>query len=196
MTLSFPVMAQSYPQANYDPEIPTLEDVVGHEHGEDISSVEEINFYMYALAEAAPDRMKVQTYAESWQGRELLYAVIASADNMQRLEEIRETTDRLAEGETVSRQILNDLPAVVWLSYGVHGDEITPPDSALFMAYHLLAAEEDELVETILDNTIIIIDPLQNPDGRARFVHSFTSALGLEPMADRYTAEHDQPWPR
>ncbi|MEM9233890.1 MAG: M14 family zinc carboxypeptidase, partial [Pseudomonadota bacterium] len=77
-----------------------------------------------------------------------------------------------------------------------HGDEITPPDSALIIAYHLLAAEGEDLVDTILDNTIVVIDANQNPDGRERFVHSFTSALGLEPLADRHTVEHDQPWPR
>jgi len=193
---ALPALAQAYPPASYDPDIPTLEDVTGHDHGDAISSVRDIADYLRALAEATPDRMEVRSYGETWQGRELLYAVISSPENMARLDDIQAELAELASGQGDGNADTADTPAVVWLSYGVHGDEITPPDSALFMAYHLLAAQDDELVETILDNTIIIIDPVQNPDGRDRFVHSFTSALGLEPQADRYTAEHDQPWPR
>ena len=184
--------AQSYPEARYAEEIPTLEQVVGHAIGDDISTVGEIQDYLRALEAAAPDRMQVRSYGESWQGRELVYAVIGSPENMARLDEIQAQLAEVGDGGAPA----DDLPAVVWLSYSVHGDEITPADSALFMAYHLLAAEDDELVDTILANTIVIIDPIQNPDGRERFIQSFTSALGLKPMADRYTAEHDQPWPR
>lgn len=188
--------AQAYPDTTYDPDVPTLPEVVGYEHGNVISSVDQITTFLEALAAHAPDRMEVRSYGETWQGRPLNYAVISSAQNMARLEAIQSNLSDLARGEQLSAASLDDTPAVVWLSYGVHGDEITPPDSALFMAYHLLAAQDDDLVEAILENTIIIIDPSQNPDGRDRFVHSFASALGMKPLADRYTAEHDQPWPR
>ena len=194
--LAFPAFAQAFPEAVYNDAVPTLKDVTGHDHGEAITSSREINDYFRALAEAAPERMQVRAYGETWQGRELIYAVMSSPANMARLEDIQADLSTLASGQALPDPTLQETPAVVWLSYGVHGDEITPSGSALFMAYHLLAAEDNELVETILDNTIVIIDPNQNPDGRDRFVHSFTSALGLEPLADRHTAEHDQPWPR
>lgn len=198
--LSDAAQAQDYPSAAYSEEIPTLEDVVGHDHGEAISSVTEIRQFLDALAEAAPDRMRVQSYGETWQGRELIYAVISSPENMARLNAIQSDLSQLAAGDAMSAadrdRIIGDTPAVVWLSYGVHGDEITPPDSSLRIAYHLLAAQNDPLVDQILSNTIVIIDPSQNPDGRDRFVHSFESSLGLEPIGDRYSAEHDQPWPR
>ncbi|MEE4639683.1 MAG: peptidase M14, partial [Wenzhouxiangella sp.] len=32
-------------------------------------------------------------------------------------------------------------------------------------------------------------------DGLARFIHEFEEALGLEPIASRLAAEHDEPWP-
>ena len=188
--------AQAYPTAEYDPDIPTLKETVGHDHGEDLTAPDEMVDYFRALAAADPARMQVRSYGETWQGRELVYAVISSPENMQRLDSIQATLASMGAGEELSDAQLQDTPAVAWLSYGVHGDEITPPDTAMFIAYHLLAADGDELVDTILSNTIVIIDPSQNPDGRARFIHSFKSALGLEAQADRYTAEHDQPWPR
>lgn len=194
------VTAQTYPAAEYAPDIPTLKQVVGHDHGEAISSVSDISDYLHALEGAASDRMQVRSYGQTWQGRDLIYAVISSPENMKKLDSIQAEMGTLSSGQSMPKadqdRIVDDIPAVVWLSYGVHGDEITPPDSALIVAYHLLAAEGDALVDKILDDVIVIIDPSQNPDGRARFGHSFESSLGLEPLADRHTAEHDQPWPR
>lgn len=192
----FGAQAQDYPVTEYDQSVPKLLDVIGHEHGAMISSAAEITEFMRALAAHDPSRMRVESYGETWQGRELTFAVISSPENMARLDAIQADLATLGRGEALSQDALDATPAVVWLSYGVHGDEITPPDSALFMAYHLIAAQNDALVDSILANTIIIIDPSQNPDGRDRFVHSFASALGLEPQSDRYSVEHDQPWPR
>ena len=136
--------AQAYPQASYDPAIPTLEDVVGHATGEQVSDFAEITEYFQALEAAAPERMDIVPYATSWQGRELFYAVISSPENMANLDASKAAMDRLAGGSGMSSGVVSDLagstPAVVWLSYNIHGDEISPADSALFMAYHLLAA--------------------------------------------------------
>ena len=191
--------AQSFLTIEADPAIPTLEEVAGHVPGEEISTPVEAIDYMEALAEAAPDRMKLTEYAESWEGRPLVYGVISSAENMARLDKIKADIARLASAEDLSSgerdTLIDETPAVVWLSYGVHGNEISSTDAALTLAYHLLAAENDQTVDTILDKTIVVIDPMQNPDGRARFVNSFEAARGIEPLADRYTAEHDEPWP-
>ena len=191
--------AQGLLQGDFDPAIPTLAQTIGHPPGEKITTSEDIVFYIKALESAAPDRVRVVQYADSWQGRPLVYAIIASPDRMARLDAIQADLGRLAGGTNLSSSERADLiartPAVAWFGFGVHGDEITPSDSGLALAYHLLAARDDALVQRILAETIVIIDPNQNPDGRARFIHSFTEALGLEPQADRYAAEHDQPWP-
>ncbi|MEE4349638.1 MAG: M14 metallopeptidase family protein [Pacificimonas sp.] len=193
-----PAAAQSVLPGTFDPAIPTLEAVVGFPTGEEIVSVGETMRYFDALAAAAPDRMQITQYAESWQGRPLVYGVISSAENMARIDEIRAQTARLASGRlsAAERQRLSsELPPVTWLAYGVHGNEISSTDAALSLAYHLLASEGDEQVDRILRETIVVIDPVQNPDGRERFVHDFYSELGLEPWGDRFTAEHDLPWP-
>lgn len=194
-----PVAAQSFLNVQTDPAIPTLEEIAGHAPGDEISTVTEALDYMDALAEAAPDRMQVTRYAESWEGRELVYGVISSAQNMARLDEIKSNMARLASSEGLSASersaLIDETPAVVWLSYGVHGNEISSTDAGLALAYHLLAAEGDQTVDAILSNTVVVIDPMQNPDGRARFTNAFEAARGIEPFADRYTAEHDEPWP-
>ncbi len=194
--VAFQAGSQTFPTAKYDPNVPTLQKVVGHDHGEAISSPTDIHTFMRALAEQQPKRMKINKYGETWQGRDLIYGVISSQENIARLDSIQADLQKLGEGESLDDDVIESLPAVIWLSYGVHGNEISPPDSALFVAYHLLAAEDDELVNNLLQNTVIVIDPLQNPDGRARFVHHFESSVGLAPLSDIYSVEHQEPWPR
>ena len=200
LALPAATLAQPFLDTPYSEQIPTLETVIGHAPGEEITTSAETLQYFEALQAAAPDRMTIVQYATSWQGRPLYYAIIGSPENIARLDEIKADLGRLGSGEDIDggdlTAIVERTPAVSWLSYGVHGDEISPTDSAIFMAYHLLAAVGDPTVDQIMANTLTIIDPDQNPDGRERFVQSFESARGLEPMADRYAAEHDQPWPR
>ncbi|WP_082732645.1 M14 family zinc carboxypeptidase [Sphingomonas sp. CCH18-H6] len=197
--LAGPARAQGLLDIAYDPAVPTLEQVVGHPTGAAITRPEDIVRYLEALEKAAPERVRIVRYARSWQGRPLIYAVIAAPATIARLDAVKQDVARLSAGAALSpaetRALIDRTPAVAWLGFGIHGDEITPPDSALALAYHLLAARGDPLVDRILAETVVIIDPAQNPDGRTRFVHSFSEALGLAPQPDRYTAEHNQPWP-
>lgn len=182
----------------YDDEIPRIEEVVGHTSGAEITAPEDALAYLWALQAAAPDRMTVTQYATSWEGRKLVYAAIGSPANIARISEIKSDLATLASGDVGSSdraEIIARTPAIVWLAYSVHGDEISGTDASLALAYHLLAAQNDRLVEEVLANTIVIIDPMQNPDGRNRFINSFEAARGLIPQADRFAAEHDQPWP-
>lgn len=194
-----PAAGQGLLPVAYDPAVPTLQQVTGHATGERITSPEQMLDYLEALQAADPSRVRIVEYARSWQGRPLVYAVIGSPDRIGGLDAIKGDLAQLASGGKLSSSerdaLVARVPAVVWLGFGVHGDEITPGDSGLALAYHLLAAKNDPLVTQIFAETIVIIDPTQNPDGRARFIHSNSEATGLAPQADRYTAEHDQPWP-
>ncbi|MCA1767047.1 MAG: peptidase M14, partial [Idiomarina sp.] len=64
----------------------------------------------------------------------------------------------------------------------------------MMTAYHLLH-DQREQTQRWLDNTMVFIDPLQNPDGRARFVDRYYMSVGLEHSGDRRSAEHNEPWP-
>lgn len=179
--------------------IPTVEAVLGHKSGTRISSHAQVMHYFKALKEAAPDRVSLHTYAKSWQGRALFYAVIASPDNLARMDDIKDGMQRLADpdglSETEANRLIADLPGTVWLAHSVHGDEISSSDAAMRTAYRLLAEGDDPLVRKILADAVVIIDPLQNPDGRDRFVSKYYDTLGLEPAVSPIAAEHTQPWP-
>jgi len=124
---------------------------------------------------------------------------VSAPENIANLDAIKSNMQRLADpritSEDDAEQIIASQPAVTWLSYGVHGNEISSTDAAMLTAYHLLAALNDERVADIMSNTVVVIDPMQNPDGRDRFIHHFEAAEGLVPDSDRLSAEHNEPWP-
>ncbi len=59
------------PGARYDPQVPTLVEVVGHDFGEEISSSSQIEDYLQALAGAVPERCHLIRYGKTWEGRPL-----------------------------------------------------------------------------------------------------------------------------
>lgn len=190
---------EMWPGATYDPAVPTFQKVLGFEAGERLATPAQVKQYFDALAAAAPARIKVFEYGRSWEKRPLIYAAISSEANLRRLDEIRASMKRLADPRKISeaeaRKLTASLPAVIMLAYAVHGNEISCTDAAMFAAYHLLASRNDKVVAGILQNTVVLIDPLQNPDGRNRFVHHYEIAEGLEPDGFTYAAERDEPWP-
>ncbi|HJT86548.1 MAG TPA: M14 family zinc carboxypeptidase, partial [Bryobacteraceae bacterium] len=189
-------LPEFWPGANYDPRIPTFRQVLGYDAGQRITSHAGILRYLDALAAASP-RVRIFEYGETWEGRKLVYAAIGSEANIRKLDYLRSAIQRFADprktSEAEARKSAAALPAVVWLSYGVHGDEISPSEAALMTAYHLLAARNDKMVESILANDIVLIDPIQNPDGRERFVNYYRETRGAEPDVHPLAAEHNQP---
>ena len=182
----------------YNASVPTTDEILGYSPTQVIASHNEIIKYVTALVRSRPNSAKLVQYGETWEGKKLVHAIISSPANMEKLSQYQQMIQALAlsrkSGERID-QYIEELPATVWLAYGIHGDEISSSNAALLTAYHLLAADQDELVAQLLDNAIVFIDPLQNPDGHDRFVQHFRTHVGL--VADDYpqAAEHMQTWP-
>jgi len=186
------------PGVTYDPAIPTLEQVTGHAIGTEISAHADVEKYLRALAAASP-RIRLVEYGKSWEGRSLWYAVVANDARIEELPKIREAMQRLADprglADADAAALQRDLPAVGWLANCVHGDEPSGTDAALHVLYHLLAAQNDPVADKVRAECVVLVDPLQNPDGRDRFVHGTRAARGRWPDATPLGAEHSQPWP-
>ena len=117
------------PGTTYDPAIPTLEQVVGHDFREAITPPDAVVRYMEALHEAAPDRTRLIRYAESWEGRPLVVMVIGSAERMADLEAIKGDLSllndprALSDADAEARAFLKKA-CEAWLFEG----ERTPPE--------------------------------------------------------------------
>ena len=53
----------------------------------------------------------------------------------------------------------------------------------------------DSRVRGWLKNTVIVIDPCLNPDGRERYINFYNSFRGAVPDANPSSREHVEPWP-
>ena len=187
------------PGTRYDASIPTLVQVAGHDFREEITPPDQVVAYLEALAGAAPERTELMWTGETWEGLPTVMLVIGSAERMARLEALKTDLRRLADPRTLeggdAERLISELPVVTALVHGVHGNEISSSGAAMAEAYHLLAAQGDATVELILRESLILIDPMQNPDGRARFVFQNTMARARWEDAAPASAEHDEPWP-
>ena len=191
--------APFWPGARYDPAIPTVRQVLGHEPGAEISPPEQVGQYLQALQKAAPTRTRLVEYARTWEGRPLWLMAIGSAERIARLDAVKADLKKLADPRGVSAaeqaRLVKESPVVVWLVHGVHGNEISSSDAAMLEAYHLLASQGDADVDLVLRDALVLIDPMQNPDGRARFVFQNLQGRAATPDPAPYNAEHDEPWP-
>ena len=198
-TASVAAPVELSPGTIYDPKIPTLKQVVGHDPAQEITPPEGIAAYLKALAAAAPERTRLIEYARTWEGRPLHVLIVGSAERMAKLSQVQADLKRLADPRGLpageADRLVRELPVVVWFLHAVHGNEISSSDAALAEAYHLLAAQGDETVAAILKESLVLIDPLENPDGRARFVFQNLLGRASSPDAEPASAEHDEPWP-
>ena len=150
--------------------LPTAEQVLGFALGSREVTNEEAALYMSTLDAASP-RVATGVAARSVQGRDLGYAIVGREDRLTPagLEAIRTAIDQLADPSTppaVVASLAASTPAILWVSANVHGNEESGADAALRVLYEL-AAREDCAALRIRDNAIVVVLPIQNPDGRA-----------------------------
>ncbi len=181
-----------------DPAIPTVKAVLGYDWATQITSHAAMERYLQLLAKAAPDRARLVRYGTSYEGRGLYYLVITSPDNLQRLEEIRGTNLRLSDPRRTTLAETGELsakvPAIIWLAASVHGNELSCTEAALLTAYHLLADQRDA-TKSMLQRLVVLIDPLQNPDGRERYMNVYRESRGAFVNSHPLSTEHTERWP-
>ncbi|MDX1632557.1 MAG: M14 family zinc carboxypeptidase [Thermoanaerobaculia bacterium] len=178
----------------YDPDVPTPSSALGFPVGEWHVRPDQVVDYFRRLAETSP-RVEIEIQGRTHEERPQILLLISSPENLERRDEIRARHRAVSEpGEGSTGGEPPDLPVVVWLAYSIHGDEASGTNAALVVAYHLAAARGPE-VETLLDDTIVLLDPMLNPDGLGRFATWVNMHRGRVPAGDPLHREHEQGWP-
>lgn len=174
---------------------PSPEQFLGYKMGSRYTPHWKIVDYFKQVAAAAPDRVKLQTYGQTTEGRPLIVAYIAQPENMAQLENIRQNNLRLAGlANGNAKGTVTNTPAIVWLSYNVHGNEASSSEAAMLTLYALADPKNNQASEW-LKNTVVIIDPCLNPDGRERYINWYQSVAGSAYNPDPNAREHHEPWP-
>ena len=170
--------------------VPTPEAFLGYALGSRFSRHDRIVAYVEAVAAARPEQVRVERYGETPEGRPLVAAFVSSPRNMARLEAIRQ--GNLALARMGRGPVLDDAPAVVWMSYNVHGNEAVSSEAAMEVLHRLLS---DPQAAAWLENTVVVLDPCINPDGRDRYASWANQMGGRFANADPLAREHAEPWP-
>ena len=196
--IATPLWAQhtfSPPNATYDPAVPSPASVLGYEIGERFTPHHVLMRYVERVA-AASDRVHVDTVARTFEGREVLAIFVSSPANIARLDDIATDAQRVATSRTaVAADVLARLPAIAWLGFTVHGGEASGVEAAIATLYQLAAGQDAE-TQLILDSTLVIIDPVQNPDGHERHVQDVIRRRGASGLpVDGFAMVHDGSWP-
>ncbi|MEP6682695.1 MAG: M14 family metallopeptidase [Parafilimonas sp.] len=174
--------------------IPSPQQFLGYELGDHFTVTYKIDNYFNAVAQASPSMVKVQKFGETNEGRDMIVAFISSPQNIQNLEAIRLNNLRLASMQKDNITPDVNMPAIVWLSYNVHGNEPSSSEAAMKVLYALVDPNNAETKQW-LQHVVVVIDPCQNPDGRDRYVNWFNNAVSKKFNADPQSREHDEPWP-
>jgi len=170
------------------------EQFLGYKPGSRYTPHFKIVNYVNYIAAQAPEMVKLEKYGETNEGRPLLLAFIASKENLVNLENIRKNNLRLAGSLPDKMAASEEMPVIVWLSYNVHGNEPSSSEAALLTLYELVNPANARSKEW-LKNTVVVIDPCINPDGRDRYVNWENQMQGITPNVNPVAREHIEPWP-
>ncbi|GHM99785.1 peptidase M14 [Cytophagales bacterium WSM2-2] len=164
---------------------------LGYELGDRFTPHYRMVEYFKHVGEAVSTQVKVQQYGETYEHRPLIYAIIASAENYKNLEQIRQDNLRRASmmDGTPSTKV-----AIVWLSYNVHGNESNSMEASMKTIFELVNPDNNKTKEW-LKNTVVIIDPCINPDGRDRYANYYNQYGNNPANPDPQAREHREPWP-
>ncbi len=180
-------------QARAQNALQTPEQFLGYRLGDQFTFHGRIVDYVRYLASQNTTKMQLQTYGHTYENRPLLLATISSPANMQRLEEIR-TNNLKSTGLMDGQPTGGKQPAIVWLSYNIHGNESVSSEAVMQVLYDLLNPSNAQ-TQQWLENTVVLIDPCVNPDGRDRYTQWYNRVRNQQPNASPWAWEHQEPWP-
>ena len=177
----------------YDENIQSPEEFLGYEIGDQHTRHDLILAYFKYLSSIS-EKADLITYGKSYEGRTLTLLSISSTENLKNLENIKK--EHLKSTIPGSIKTINEnLPVIVNLGYGIHGNEPSSSEAALLTAYTLIASKNKKILQ-LVTNSVVFIDPTLNPDGRDRHSQWANQYKSINLVADSNDAEHNESWPR
>ncbi|WP_422008346.1 M14 family metallopeptidase [Roseivirga pacifica] len=149
-----------------------------------------VAYYEYVAAQLS--NVKTERYGQTNELRPLMVAYLSSQENMDNWEQIR--TDNLKRTHLMDGDPVGPKKGIVWLSYNVHGNEANSTETSMKTLYELARPDNSE-AKAWLENTVVIMDPCINPDGRDRYANWINQVIGTTPNPSLDAKEHQEPWP-
>lgn len=178
-------------KVTYNPQIPTPEIFFGFKTGERHLSHDQILAYTHEITRLS-QRVKIEEYARSHEFRPLVHMVFTSEENHRQLDIMKgKHTEYIRSG---NRSLTEDIPLVVLLGYGVHGNESSSSNASVLTMYYLAAAQGG-FIDSLLRQCIILVDPCLNPDGFTRHSNWVNMHQGKTDVSDPAARGFNEAWP-
>jgi zinc carboxypeptidase len=155
-------------------EFPGIERIVGTP--DELTYAEDIQRYLKAVAEAAPERARIIPMGLTEEGREMIIIAISNEETIANLDTYRgyltELTDPRVTSEERAEELQKTAKPIYWITTGLHSSERGGPEMVMELAYRLVVDESD-FIREIRDNVITFITPVLEVDGRERMVDTY-----------------------
>ena len=190
------LIAQDYFLENngpYNENIQSPEEFLGYEIGFEHTRHDLIISYLNYLSNSSK-KAEIIKYGESHEGRDLIMLTVSSTNNLSNLDKIKQEHLKYTIPKS-NLEVNKNLPVIINLGYGVHGNEPSSAEAAMLAAYTLVASENIK-IKRLIENSVVFIDPTINPDGRDRHSQWANQYKSINLVADSNDAEHNEMWPK
>ncbi|GLS83490.1 M14 family zinc carboxypeptidase [Paraferrimonas haliotis] len=175
------------PDVEYQQQVTHPTDYLGYPVGEWHLRHDQLNGYIQLLAQQS-NRVALLESGHSFEMRQQRSLAIGSPENIANIDKLMQQRADVRKGNQQSG------PTVVWLAYSIHGNEASGAHVGMLMSYYL-AASNEQWVNKLLQDTVVLITPSQNPDGMDRFANWANAHKGENIVVDHHHREHKEPWP-
>ena len=154
--------------SNLTAQVPHPADVFGFTPGDDykLATYDQMLEY-YKQLDAASDRVQMREIGKSVLDKPLLLLFISNEENMKHLERWRNIAEQLARArvsDETAQELIEEGKSIVWIDGGLHATEVAHAQMTTLLA-HRVATEETREMQSIRENTILLLMPVMNPDG-------------------------------
>jgi hypothetical protein len=154
--------------------VPTPEKILGYPIGtpNKLTYTKDIYRYLRELEKASP-RVKTWVIGKSEEGRDTMLVAISDEANIARLDRYKEITAKLADprklDDAEAKKLIAEGLPIYWATGSIHSPETGSPEMIMELAYRL-AVSEMPLIQNIRKNSIVLLTPATEVDGRDRMV--------------------------
>jgi hypothetical protein len=133
----------------------------------------------------ASDRVTMFKIGVSDEGRDMFAVAIADEPTIKQLDKYRKITEQLTDPRKLTddqaRQLIATGKPIYFATGSIHSPETGSPEMLMELAYRL-AVEETPFIQTIRNNSIVILNPASEVDGREKVVDNFRAQQAGKPQ--------------
>jgi hypothetical protein len=131
--------------------------------------------------EVNSNRVKVEVIGQSAGGRNLFLVTLSDPQAMGRLDQYQAIRNTMLKDPEKAQEMIDkfgDFKVPVFINASIHGNENPGVDAAIRLI-ETLAYEDTPEVQAILENVILLVNVVQNPDGRVMYTRQNANGFDI-----------------